>query len=79
MKKSILAEYTEKLKESQARLKELNQRGAKVLSRYDIEVASGGDAEAALRTAQYLVRNHISYYKEKITELKKKPTQLELL
>jgi hypothetical protein len=79
MKHPTLAYYTEELKKSQARLKELNRLGANALSRYDIQIAHQGDADEALRTAKRLVGNHISYFREKIAELKRKPTQLALL
>ncbi len=79
MKQSTVADYTEKLKQSRARLKELNERGAQALSRYDIEIAHQGDAEEALRTAKWLLGNHIQYYKRIIAEMGKEPTQLVLL
>jgi hypothetical protein len=71
--------YTQKLSVSEAELKELHEKGTKALSRYDIEIASGGDADLALRTAKRLVGNHIKYYKRLITEIEKEPAQLELL
>ena len=51
----------------------------KTLSSFDIEIAHGGDAQQALRTAKHLVGNHIHYYQEKIAELKRQPEQLVLL
>jgi cytosine/adenosine deaminase-related metal-dependent hydrolase len=51
--------YTQELKASEARLKVLTAQGAKALSRYDREIASGGDADLALCTAKRLVGNHI--------------------
>lgn len=71
--------YTQELKKSEAELKELNEKGAKALSRYDIEIAHQGDTGGALRTAKRLVGNHIKYYKWHIAEMEKEPTQLELL
>ena len=79
MKQPIRTYYAEELKKSQARLAELNERGIQALSRYDIEIANQGDAEQALRTATYFVRNHMTYFTEKIAELDKKPGQLTLL
>jgi hypothetical protein len=79
MKQPTLAEYKEQLKESQSRLKVLNRRGTQALSRYDIEIAYGGNAEEALRTAKWLLGNQIQYYTRLITEMKKEPTQLVLL
>jgi hypothetical protein len=69
MKQPTLAYYTEELKKSQARLKELYERGASALSRYDIQIAHQGDADESLRTAKYLASNHIKYFTEKIAEL----------
>jgi hypothetical protein len=71
--------YRQELNASQVQLKQLNDRGVKVLSRYDIETASGGDAELALQTAKRLVSNHIKYYQRLIAEMEKEPKQLELL
>ena len=79
MKQSTRAYYTGELNKSLARRKELNQRGANALSRYDIEIASGGDAQLALQTAKWLVSNHITYYQKLIAEMEKEPTQLALL
>ena len=39
------------------------------LSRYDIEIAAGGDAELALQTAKMLVGNHVRYFTEKLTNI----------
>ena len=38
-----------------------------------------GDAEEALKSAKWLVGNHITYFTGKIAELEKQPAQLELL
>jgi hypothetical protein len=43
------------------------------IPRYDIEIAHQGDVEEALQTAKWLVGNHITYFTEKIAELKKRP------
>jgi hypothetical protein len=55
--------FTQQLSVFEAELKELNDKGAKALSRYDIETTGGGDADLALRTAKRLVSNHIKYCK----------------
>jgi hypothetical protein len=60
--------YQKELKEEEARLKELNEKGIKALSKYDIEITSGGDANEALRTAKWLVSNHIYYFKKQLGE-----------
>jgi hypothetical protein len=71
--------YTQELRVSEARLSVLTEQGARALSRYDIEIAHQGDAEAALRTAIRLVGNHIKYYKRLIADMEKEPAQLVLL
>jgi hypothetical protein len=67
MKTETYAYYKQELLRSEARLKELEEKGIQALSRYDIEIASGGDAEQALRTAKMLVGNHIRYFQEKVS------------
>lgn len=48
------------------------------MSRYDIEIAHGGDAEEALRMAKWLVGNHIRYFGEKVAECDQIPRQATL-
>lgn len=57
------------LKRSKERYAELEEKGIKALSDYDINIAHGGDAESALATAKMLVGNHIKYYERKLAEL----------
>jgi hypothetical protein len=61
-------DYKQGLINSEARLRELESKGIGALSRYDIEIASMGNAEEALRTAKYLVSNHIMYYRKLLGE-----------
>ncbi len=68
--------YKEELAKSEARMKELEEKGTQALSRYDIEIASMGNAEQALRTAKMLVSNHINYYRRMLNET---PEQLSWL
>ena len=68
--------YREQLAVSKAKMQRLRKEGVSALSRYDVEIASGGDAELALRTAKYLVGNHIRFFTGKIAELCKRPRQL---
>ncbi len=49
-----------------ARYVEICAHGAAALSRYDVEIASGGDAEGALALALSLKHNHIAYGKAKL-------------
>ncbi len=66
MKSDAYAYYKQELHRSVERLRELEEKGIQALSRYDIEIAAGGDAEEALRTAKMLVENHIRYFEEKL-------------
>ena len=75
----LLQNYEHELKKSQYRLEELHTKGVIALSRYDIEIAHQGDAEEALLVAKRLVSNHVQYFKRRIVELEKQPTQLLLI
>lgn len=61
--------FRSELERSKSRLKDLEERGVEAMSRYDIEIAHGGDAEAALRMAKGLVSNHVAYFSRKLEEL----------
>ena len=63
------------LAERQARLADLEERGTHALSRFDIEIAYGGDAEQALGTAKWLVGNHLSYYSRQLEPYNAAPQQ----
>ncbi len=75
-KESQTNHYKEELAKSEARMKELEEKGTDALSRHDIEIASSGNAEQALSTAKMLVSNHITYYRRMLNET---PEQLSLL
>ena len=66
MKPNTYAYYKQELQRSEEQLKELEAKGIQALSRYDIEIAAGGDAQLALQTAKMLVSNHVRYFKEKL-------------
>ena len=66
MKLNTYADYKQQLQIAEERLKELEDQGVQALSRYDIEIAAGGDAQQALQTAKMLVGNHVRYFKEKL-------------
>jgi hypothetical protein len=66
-KEAQCRQYRQDLDRSQRRLTELETRGIAAMSRYDIEIAHGGDADGALRMATWLVGNHIAYFTEKLT------------
>jgi hypothetical protein len=66
------------LERSRARMEELVENGYDALSRYDVEVAAGGDEERALWTATYLVGNHIRYFTEQVEACDELPRQATL-
>jgi hypothetical protein len=70
--------YREARDRAHARLEELVEKGADALSRYDVEVAAGGDAEKALWTALYLAGNHVRHFTELAQECDKLPRQATL-
>jgi hypothetical protein len=63
------AEIESKLAERKQRLEDLETRGAEALSKYDIQIAFGGDADLAIRTSTQLVRNHIASYSRQLEEM----------
>src|SRR5437879_4801391 len=66
MNSTTYADYQQQLQIAEERLLELNEKGVQALSRYDIEIAAGGDAEQALQTATRLVGNHVRYFTEQL-------------
>jgi hypothetical protein len=59
-------------------MEELVDHGYDALSRYDVEVAAGGDAEKALWTALYLVGNQVRYFTEQVAACDELPRQATL-
>ena len=57
---------------------ELIDKGEDALSRYDREVASGGDVERAVWTALCLVGSHVRYFTDKVQECETIPQQQTL-
>jgi hypothetical protein len=78
MKQDSYEYWRKQLEQDETRLKELEEKGIKGLSKYDIEIAHMGDAETALETAKYLKRNHLKYDKERIAEFEEKGIQEKL-
>ena len=70
--------YRQDLAQSRSRMAELVMKGEKALSRYDVEIAAGGDVERALWTALYLTGNHVRYFTERVQECDKLPSQQTL-
>lgn len=65
------------LAERRNRLAALEERGAQALSRYDIEIAHGGNADQALATAKWLVGNQIAYYTRQLEPEETVPQQID--
>ena len=74
--KESRAEVEATLAERRQRLADLENRGADALSRYDKEIAFGGDIERALSVSKQLVRNHIAYWERKLVELPPEQSKL---
>jgi hypothetical protein len=70
--------YREERDRAHARMEELVDKGADALSRYDVEIAAGGDAEKALWTALYLAGNHVRYFTERVQQCDRLPRQATL-
>lgn len=77
-KEAECRQYRQDLDRSQRRLTELQERGVAAMSRYDIEIAHGGDADRALHTATWLVGNHIAYFTEKLSHCDQPVQQITL-
>lgn len=71
-------QYRQDLDRSQQRLADLETRGIAAMSRYDIEIAHGGDADSALRMAKWLVGNHMTYFTEQLIHCNEPVQQITL-
>ncbi len=78
-KEAQCQQYRQNLDRSQRRLAELETRGVAAMSRYDIEIAHGGDADGALRMATWLVGNHIASFTDKLTHCNEPVQQITLI
>ena len=67
--KETRAEIEAKLAERKQRLADLETRRVEALSKYDIQIAFGGNADLAIRTSTQLVRNHIASYSRQLAEM----------
>lgn len=63
---------------SQRRQADLETRGIAAMSRYDIEIAHGGDTDGDLHMANRLVGNHIAYFAEQLTHCNEPVRQITL-
>ena len=77
-KEAQYRQHRQDLDRSQRRLSELETRGIEAMSRYDVEIAYGGDAEGAVRMATRLVSNHIAYFSEQLTHCDEPVPQITL-
>lgn len=77
-KEAQCRQYRQDLDRSRQRLAELETCGIAAMSRYDIEIAHGGGADGALRTATWLVGNHIAYFTEKLIHCDEPVQQITL-
>lgn len=70
--------YRQELERSQRRMTELQDQGVEALSRYDREIAYGGDDERAIQMSTWLVGNHIAYFTEKLSHCDEPVRQITL-
>ncbi len=77
-KEAQCQQYRQDLDRSHQRMTDLETRGTAAMSRYDIEIAHGGDADGALRMAKWLVGNHIAYFTEQLTHCNEPVQQITL-
>lgn len=71
--------YRGEIEKSKRRLADMEERGVEAMSRYDIEIAYGGNGQMALDVGKQLVGSHINYYTAKLGELGPEVRQLDLL
>lgn len=70
--------YRQELERSQRRMTHLQEQGVEALSRYDREIAYGGDDERAIQMTTWLVGNHIAYFTEKLSHCDEPVQQITL-
>jgi hypothetical protein len=70
--------YHQELERSRRRMTDLQEHGVEALSRFDREIAYGGDAERAIQMSTWLVGNHIAYFTEKLSHCDEPAQQITL-
>ena len=70
--------YRQELERSQRRMTELKEKGVEALSRYDREIAFGGNDELAIQQSTWLVGNHLRYFTEKLSHCDEPVQQITL-
>ncbi len=70
--------YREEIEKSKRRLADLHERGIDAMSKYDVEIAYGGNGQMALDQAKLLVGSHINYYGARLEELEPEVRQIGL-
>jgi hypothetical protein len=68
-----VVDYHKELEKDWLRRRDLKKRKYRALSRYDIEIAAGGNKHQALCTALMLKKNHIKYDMMKLAEQQTPP------
>jgi len=71
-------QYRHDLERSQRRMAALQEQGVAALSRYDREIAYGGNDELVIQTSTWLVGNHIHYFTEKLSHCDEPVQQITL-
>lgn len=56
----------------------MEERGIDAMSRFDVEIAYGGNGQMALDQGKQLVSNHINYYSRRLEELGPEVRQMDL-
>ncbi len=70
--------YRGEIEKSKRRLADMEERGIDAMSRFDVEIAYGGNGQMALDQGKQLVGNHISYYSARLEELGPEVRQLDM-
>lgn len=70
--------FRNEIEKSRRRLADMEERGVDAMSRYDVEIAYGGNGQMALDQAKVLVGNHINYYGARLEELGPEVRQLDM-
>ncbi len=70
--------YRQEIETSKRRLADMEERGIDAMSRYDVEIAYGGNGQMALDQGKELVGNHINYYTRRLEELGPEVRQINM-
>ncbi len=70
--------YRGEIEKSKRRLADMEARGIAAMSRFDVEIAYGGNGQMALDQGKQLVGNHINSYTRRLEELGPEVRQMDL-